>query len=369
MNFSFYIYGTPNGYNQYPADSNSVEWKEFALNNTAESQLSICRKGQLIFYAYMRRLQEKTNYYLGFCLVFNGVYCQNPQKLFSLFDKAFDDVLMKGELLRFDKGKCLYTINKFSEKQAEIEYIKLFFKSNIDTEFNRDFIAISPSFKIGNGIKTISVKETGSDILAAMAEYDIVHISNNEKTLSELERTHKLLTELYAEKQELQKKYRKLVAQKKQYKVVLFLCLVVFGCTIGLFAFNKRVTLQKEILTHTNLVRDSIALENIYWNHPISDYHLFHNCNRLSDNNSNVHEGSVERAFKNNKKHLCQECVNKVVEYKTYRKNTQDFYNAAINLQNKEYFNEALGYCNKALAMRPDDQNMLKRKQDIELKK
>jgi DNA repair exonuclease SbcCD ATPase subunit len=243
MNFSFYILGTPNGYNQYPADSNSEQFQSFAQDNNTESQLTVSRKGQLVYYAYMRKLQEKSNHFLGFCTVFNGVYCQNPQKLFQLFDRAFDDVLMKGELLKFERGKCIYTIEKFAEKPIEIERIKTFFKNYFESDFNRDFVALPTSFRVGNGKKAnpISVKESTSEILAAIAEYDTVHIANNEKSLSELERTHKMLTELYAEKQELDAKHKKLLGQKKQYKVVVFLCLIVIVATIIFFStLNQR---------------------------------------------------------------------------------------------------------------------------------
>lgn len=239
MNFSIYIYGSPSGYNQYPADSNSDLFQDLAQNKTTESQLTVCRKGQLVYYSYMRSLQEKSNNYLGFCLIFNGVYCQNSQKLFELFDSAFDDVLLKGEMLKFEKDKIVYTVSKFAEKSLEIERIKTFFKEELENNFYRDFVALPTSFKVGNGKKSISVKEANSDILSVIAEFDCVHITNNEKSLSELERTHKMLNDLYADKQNLDAKYRKLLAQKKQYKVVILLCLVVISCAAGLFAFNS----------------------------------------------------------------------------------------------------------------------------------
>lgn len=251
MTFSFYISGTPNGYNQYPADSNSVMLQDFARDNTSESQLTVCRKGQLVYYAYLRRLQEKSNNYLGFCLIFNGIYCRSSKKLFDLFDKAFYDVQLKGELLRFEKGKFSYGINNFTDKSIEIERIYSFFKYNIENGLSREFANIPVSFEVGNGKKVISLKENDIDILAAKSKFDIVHISNNEKSLSELERAHKMLTDMYVEKQDLDKKYKKLLSQKKQYKVVLILCLILFCCVFGLFAFKN--TLQSKDIQISSL--------------------------------------------------------------------------------------------------------------------
>ncbi|MEP7197106.1 MAG: hypothetical protein ABI851_11360 [Saprospiraceae bacterium] len=241
MNFSFYIFGTPNGYNQYPDDNNSSVFQEFVQRNTNESQLTVKRNGQLVYYVYSRHFQEKSNGLLGFCLVFNGVYCRNLKKLFGLFDRTYFDVQLKGEFLKFDKVKVNYIINKFADKLLEIERIKTFFKNNLEHDFTQDFTNLSPAFKFGNSNKTISIKETDVDILAAIAEYEVVHIFNNEKSSSELDRIHKMLSELYAEKYETNVKYQKLIGEKKQYKAVIFLCIAVFGCIIGLVIFNNNL--------------------------------------------------------------------------------------------------------------------------------
>ena len=265
MNFSFYIYGTPNGYNQYPADNKNEVFQDFVQNDTTESQLTVYRKGQLVYYSYLRKLQEKSAGYLGFCLTFNGIYCKDSKKLFALFDKVFDDVQIKGEFLRFEKGKYTFVVDKFIEKPIEIERIKTLFKYNLENDFNRDFEAIPATFKVGNGKKTISVKEAGKDIQASIAEFDIVHISNNEKSLSELERAHKMLKDLYAENQKLDTKYRKLESQKKNYKIVMILCLVVIGCIAGLLAFNKILKSQSGQISdlNNNVIQMQNEIENL----------------------------------------------------------------------------------------------------------
>lgn len=254
MNFSFYILGAPNGYNQYPADNNSTAFQEFIQTNTTESQLTVKRSGQLVYYVYMRRLQEKSSNFLGFCLVFNGVYCRKSKKLFELFDRAYFDVQLKGEFLKFDKGKSNYIISKFVEKSLEIERIKTFFKNNLEHDFIHDFTNLSPSFKLGNGHKTISIKENDIYILATISEYEIVHISNNEKSLSELERTQKMLTDLYAEKHTLQQNFNKLLAKKKQYSIIIALCFILISSGTGLFVFN--INLQSKESRINNLIKE-----------------------------------------------------------------------------------------------------------------
>ena len=53
MNFSLYVIGTPNGYDQYPLDSNSSKFQEILTSCNSESQLylsnmSMCGKSQVM---------------------------------------------------------------------------------------------------------------------------------------------------------------------------------------------------------------------------------------------------------------------------------------------------------------------------------
>jgi predicted nucleic acid-binding Zn-ribbon protein len=274
----------PNGYNQFPADTNTAMFQEFAQNKQGNSQLSICRKDKLIYYTYIRDL-SKLGSYLGMCLVFNGVYCDDTQKIFELFDKAYSDIALKGEIIQLDKnGKISFVAEKFANKQSEIERIQLFFKNNLENHFNGDFSSLPSSFKVGNGSKTVSIKDDNSKILATIREYDCVHVSSIEKSDSELERIHKMLDDLYTENQDLNKKYQKLRGQKKQYKVVMLLSLLVLAAMIGLFAFNsslksrdsqinglnKDLNIKKTTITHLQTNITDLQITQTHLNSEIS---------------------------------------------------------------------------------------------------
>ncbi len=254
MNFSFYIYGTPNGYNQYPADEKNRMFQEFAEKNKTESQLTVHRDGKLTYYTFLRKLSANKASYLGISLVFNGVYCKNSRKIFDVFAKVFFDISLKGEILKFNKnGTNAFAVDKFVNKQVEIERIIELFSYEFNNALRHDFASLEPSFKVGNGAKNISINEQNSVIDTAIREFDYIHISDSEKSVSQLERTQKILADVYAEKSELQNNYKKLVAQKKQYKVVLFLCLILIGCAVGLFIFNKNLQSKDSQIQHLNM--------------------------------------------------------------------------------------------------------------------
>lgn len=195
MNFSLYVLGTPNGYDQYPLDTNSNKFQRVLASCKVESQLSIFRTNQFIQYVYVRKIPSSNDLYFGFCLVLTGVYCLNCHTLNDLFDAAFYDVLMKGRLLRFQKDKYNYTVSKFANNSNEIKRINQFFKTNLESELEKLFVIIPPTFQTGNAPCTLSLKEKAADINAAISQHDVVHLVNDEKIILEIENTQTMLSD------------------------------------------------------------------------------------------------------------------------------------------------------------------------------
>lgn len=239
MNFSLYILGTPNGYDQYPLDTNNKKFQNEIASCRTESRLSIFRDNQLMQYIFVRKVSGSNSLYLGFALVLTGVYCTDCHALNDLFDDAFYDILLQGELLRFQKDKYNYRIAKFVDNPNEIKRVNLFFETKIDNELNRLFSPIPTSFQIGKGEFTLSLKETSANINVAVSQYDIVHLTNEEKSVSELERTQQMLSALYAEHGALKAKYRKVLNQKRNFKLVVILSLILLCCITGFWLFNE----------------------------------------------------------------------------------------------------------------------------------
>ncbi|MBK6698396.1 MAG: hypothetical protein IPG55_00555 [Saprospiraceae bacterium] len=243
MNFSLYIFGNPSGYNQYPSDANSLLFQGFLQKQQSDSQLTIYRSGQLVYYVHTRKLSsDKPDYYLGICLIFNGIYCSDVKQLFNLFDKIYSDIALNGILLQINKsGKISFAIDKLSSRLPEMERIKLFINNNLEEKFSKIFNSLNSSFKVSNSSKSLTLNDQPLDILEAIREYDCVYISNNEQFSSGLNRIHKMLFELYAENQDIIKRYQKLYGEKKQYKFVIILCITLIGCILGLLLFSKNI--------------------------------------------------------------------------------------------------------------------------------
>jgi hypothetical protein len=160
MNFSFYLFGTPNNsYDQFPLDGNSELFKDFAQNRRSDSQLTIYRNEQLVYYTYVRELSMSPVSYFGVCLIFNGVYCHDMKRLFNLFVNTVDsEASIRGEILRSNKsGKMTFATDKFNNKQVEVESLRSLFQQKID-QMSQDFPAFDQSFESGSEtVKYISL--------------------------------------------------------------------------------------------------------------------------------------------------------------------------------------------------------------------
>jgi serine/threonine protein kinase len=162
------------------------------------------------------------------------------------------------------------------------------------------------------------------------------------------------------------------IKSSRKWIWILLASLIAGGAVTGALIHNhiekqketERIIAQKnEIIAQSKVVNDSIALTTVFWSDGYDNYCLFKDCPHLVK--SAIMEGTVEEAFEYDKKNLCPECLNRVAIYKEYRKNAGDYYAAARDMQDKEFFGYALDYCNKALAMRPDNKRINTMKQEI----
>jgi hypothetical protein len=180
MNFSFYIFGTPSGYDQFPLDEKSNLFREFSQNGQNESQIIIYRTKMLIYYTYVRKFHNDN--YFGISLIVNGIYCQNTKKLFDFFDKFFSDIAAKGELIKLNSnGKLAFKTKKFLDKQQELDSIKTRLQSAIDNQFENDFIPIDSSFCISKGSTTLPITKENEDIIDAIRKNKYVFIIGKNK--------------------------------------------------------------------------------------------------------------------------------------------------------------------------------------------
>ena len=159
-----------------------------------------------------------------------------------------------------------------------------------------------------------------------------------------------------------------IVHRGRKWLWLLLIFLVISGSIVGFIINNnkekgKQIVLQQEIIEATKEVNDYIRANTVYYEHNNLFYHLFRDCEYLG---VNPVEGSVQQAFENNATKLCATCVSRMAEYRQNREEATNFKRVADDLNEDEYYNSALEWCNKVLQMRPDNARMVELKQQIE---
>ena len=245
MNSSVYVYGClGNGYTQYPDDYAKVIYQNFFAKSTVSSQITIHRDNNLMYYGYIRKL-DFSSQYIGFCVLLNGIMFSQIGRLFPIFENAVADLVARGEILHFsDRGEVTSSITNLNERQQEVERIVSVIQNQISDlgSYTRKLPPVSYGVS-NNESKTFSESDKNEDIVNASCkfgytyvlkdkDYDTVSLSSYKSVLIRL---NKEKDNLYNNYSELKTKYEKLTEQKKQYKKVVVLCVLIALCGIGLF--------------------------------------------------------------------------------------------------------------------------------------
>ena len=120
MNATVYLFGEFNsGYTQYPDDYTSAIFNQFHKNAKSTTQIAIHRDGNLIYYGYIRKLEQER--YIGLCVVLNGLLLTRIDGLFSLFENTISGLVTKGLLIHFnEQGDIVTKVEKLYLNKEEV---------------------------------------------------------------------------------------------------------------------------------------------------------------------------------------------------------------------------------------------------------
>lgn len=240
MNFKLYIFGESSGYKQYPDDS--ISFKEYYKNQHSSSLLNIKRKADLVYYVYTQKIDKDKESYLGFCLVFNGVYIKQTKGAFTLFEKAYSDCILGGKLFKIEQnGKIAFATDDFGSQKDEFDRIVAQFNEELERKSKTFFSLLPKTYKYGQGCKAFAISDSAEIIGEAISTYDSISIPNDNCN-EDLDYVGKMIKDLYDENQTLKSNYAALNKQKKQYRWVAILSIAVIASLIGLYFLNDNLS-------------------------------------------------------------------------------------------------------------------------------
>lgn len=121
MNFDFYLFGTPDGYDQYPLDDKESLFQSFH-DKKSSVQLTVYRKAELVFFNYLRNLDADGKQFFGMSIVLNGSYPDSILDVFEVFELLFDGIVRRGQILaRNSHGKVHFVCSRLTDAMEEIE--------------------------------------------------------------------------------------------------------------------------------------------------------------------------------------------------------------------------------------------------------
>lgn len=268
MNVTVYLFGEfNNGYAQYPDDYTAGKFNNFYTNSKATTQIAIHREGNLMYYGYVRKLEQGK--YIGFCVIINGLMLTKLEGLFSLFENTISNLVTNGQLIHFnEQGNIVTNVDRLFMNREEIDFLSELFRNG----FHRlkDSFQSLPAVSYGvskDSVKNFSIEENIEEITKSSCTYGYTYIYKSKGfNTSQLNSYKGVLSRLNNEKIELTKRYDELakeyeesIKQKKQYRFVAILFLIVLGCGIGLFFLNDNLNTTKFAL---NEAKQNIIEQN-----------------------------------------------------------------------------------------------------------
>ncbi|GEM_PF-4038311 len=188
MNFRFYIFGIPEGFDLYPNQGNANDikyYQSFYDGSTENTRLDIRynEKG-MISYSYLKCKNivsgsGRQGAFFGMSIVFENEYCEDVVNLLQLFDVVYQDILQKGILLKnFSDTLTRFSVLKLIDAESEIKRVENIIKVNLESQYLNDIKPINfPLPSNQNVIYKINSEKSNTDILSILKQYAIVSIS------------------------------------------------------------------------------------------------------------------------------------------------------------------------------------------------
>lgn len=166
MNISIYLFGDlSSGYTQYPDDYVRTVFLTFYQRSQATTQIAIHRDKDLMYYGYIRKLED--NNYIGLCTVINGRIITRINELFAIYEEVIGLMVKNGYLIHFsDKGEIVSKVGKLYENKEEIDLITTSLQTSFDRleSSSRKLPAVSYGTS-KDSTKSYSIQDNEDDIL------------------------------------------------------------------------------------------------------------------------------------------------------------------------------------------------------------
>ena len=272
MNISVYAFGQfEMGYSQYPDDYTGDIFTEFYKHSKAKTQIAIHRDGSLMYYGYIRKLEQ--NRYIGLCAVVNGQMFVQIKPLFSMFEGIIEEMVEKEQLIQMGNyGEVTTKASSLYLKENDIKELSNKLRRQLE---NQNCITMPPinNSVSKDSIQNFNLEDDSNQIIQSIGKYGYTYIykSNGYDTdrlkgfsekIFQLNKEHE---EALEEIRKLKKTSRKIIDRDSEstYKGLIWLLLGVIVILFIVIALSKK---DQEINDDSNETTTPVATSEESYN-------------------------------------------------------------------------------------------------------
>lgn len=263
MNLSIYIFGRfDSEFTQYPDDYTREFFENFESKIKSDAQLLIHRRGDVIYYAYIRRLSGAAKY-IGLCFVFNGVMLSNVSQLCVDCEARITELVVRGEILYFAKnGDIVPRSTKLYKVASEFTLLTQALKTSLESQAYFYDVLPSVNFSVAvSDTKSIAVdhipakddsaKGMNDKISKALQQYSNVevYLGDTPPALFSYSATLRTLNE---ENVGLRVENAAVMRQKKRTKIVAVLAITIAIGLVSLVRLLGQNNMQQQQIDGLN---------------------------------------------------------------------------------------------------------------------
>lgn len=241
-----YIFSYVSGeYLQFTSDHSETFIKQSCLDCTDIHQIAIHRDGNLMYYIYLHKPAD--NHIYGLAVVC-GEICTDLKWLFESLREILEASANKGALFTYnDQGQICRTDSPFSTEAAEVDYFFQGIKNYLESDSS--FWEVLPpedlTVPLNSKITFAFNEDDGIKITEGIRHYHNVVVTMDNTSPSSYSQTIARLNlekrDLHVQNDSLRGELVKLSLQKKQYKLVVALTLLVASGIVAIYSFNRDV--------------------------------------------------------------------------------------------------------------------------------
>lgn len=242
-----------------------------------------------MYYGYIRKLDESSQY-IGFCVLINGAMFTDIGKLFSVFENVFSALVFKGSILSINnKGDISSEAYTLADKEDDIKEIAALIKNGLeDSEPHMEPLPPLDLSVANTDYKTFDSNADNTLLIRASVKFSYTYITKRGKCdTTSLSKYKKIIRSLNAKTDKAESKYKtlksqydKLNRQKKQYRNIIIVCLLVVMYFLVVSLMETKGVLkstQDEVSQKDNALTSSYANVNKLKSYNSKLLYLFNN--------------------------------------------------------------------------------------------